>query len=640
MTRFITVTSGKGGVGKTNISANLALHLASRGYSTCLFDADFGLANINVLLKIYPEYNLKDVILSDKEINDILLKNYKGIDIIPGSSGVEEMANLTPEQIAKLIKSFSNINTYDFFIIDTAAGVSQDVISFCLAASEILLVITPDPTSLTDAYALLKILSLNGFKDSVMVVINQSPNIESSKKAFSKLAVTAKKFLSIKLTPIGAITRDPHVVTSVENQKPFVSLYPNSIPSKNIKKIAANLIKKDLNPDATFKIETFWEKCLSFFSTPIKTINKKPEIRDKRAQLETLSIDKDFDENYERSLSTPDRKSGAQNENELDVPMQPTTEKLIQQTNMMLNKVVESISAVTTELKSIRGLIEETKEKSTIINVQKEVDINGEEISDKNVIDELTRHLTSYSMFQALEDFEIKDIVSRLKIKEYEKDEEVLRKGDPGKNLFIVVTGKAEVVDDHGTVLDTLKHEDVFGEMSLISGDPVNATIRVTEKIQLLYLNGKDFIHVLHKYPPLQMYFARLLSKRLAGRLQKADTAKSEFLESGLTGKLSENPIPELLQMLNMGQKTGQLNFQLPKGKASISFNKGNLVHAEYNDQSDQEAFFEILTEKEGHFTYSNGLPPDHDSKPQIGHFMRMLIEGLSIIDEKNAEKN
>ena len=454
MTRFITVTSGKGGVGKTNISTNLALHLASRGYSTCLFDADFGLANINVLLKIYPEYNLKDVILSGKEIKDILLKNYSGIDIIPGSSGVEEMANLSPEQIARLIRSFSKLTTYDFFIIDTAAGVSQDVISFCLAASEILLVITPDPTSLTDAYALLKILSLNGFKDSVMVVINQSPSIENSKKAFSKLAVTSKKFLKIKLIPIGAISRDQNVVTSVENQKPFISMFPNSIPSKNIKKLAANLIKKETNAAATFKIETFWEKCFNFFSTPIKTVNKKPDIAEKRKQLETLSIEDDFDEQYEKPHPPSGKQKKAQsNDDMLDVPYEPTAEKLIHQTNIMLNKVVESITAVTTELKSIRGLIESGREQSAKLPVNTEVDVKGQEISDKTVIDKLAHHLTSYSMFQALEDYEIKDIVSKLKIRDFENDEIIIRKGDPGRNLFIIVTGEAEVVDDHGTVL-------------------------------------------------------------------------------------------------------------------------------------------------------------------------------------------
>lgn len=553
MTRFITVTSGKGGVGKTNISANLALDLANKGYRTCLFDADFGLANVNILLKIYPEFNLKDVILSDKEIEDILLKNYRGIDIIPGSSGVEEMANLTPEQIAKLIRSFSKLNTYDFFIIDTAAGISQDVISFCLAASEIMLVITPDPTSLTDAYSLLKVLSLNGFKDSVMVIINQSPNIENSKRAFSKLAVTTKKFLKIKLSPIGSIPRDQHIVKSVEQQKPFIDLYPNSVPAKNIKRIAANLIKKQSSGASTFKIETFWEKCLNFFSAPIKTPSKKPDTqkpvdKEKSIQLEPPPKDVPVEEKQTRKPPAKPPQHGLQENDVLEIPLEPTAEKLIQQTNLMLRKVVESISSVTTELKSIKELIVDGKQPTEKIQLNKEMDINGEPISNEGVIDKLTGQLTGYSMFQALEDYEIRDIVSRLKIKEYERDEVIIQKGDPGNNLFIMVTGKVEVVDDHGTILDTMAHEDVFGEMSLISGDPVNATIRVIESCQVLYLNGRDFIQVLHKYPPLQMYFARLLSKRLTGRIKKADSAKSEFLDSGLTGKLSETPTPSTLR--------------------------------------------------------------------------------------------
>ena len=133
MTRTITITSGKGGVGKTNISVNVALHLASLGYRTCLFDADLGLANINILLGLSPEYNLEDVISDRHSLQDIIIRNYKGIDIIPGSSGVEEMANLESDQVDHLIQSFSELDGYDFLLFDTSAGVSRNVLAFCLS---------------------------------------------------------------------------------------------------------------------------------------------------------------------------------------------------------------------------------------------------------------------------------------------------------------------------------------------------------------------------------------------------------------------------------------------------------------------------------------------------------------------------
>ncbi|MEI6127929.1 MAG: AAA family ATPase, partial [Pseudomonadota bacterium] len=187
MTRIITVTGGKGGVGKTNISINLALILSKLGSKVCLFDADLGLANINILLGLYPEYDLEDVILSNKSIHDIIIKNYQGIDIIPGSSGVEKLANLSGESLDRLIESFSTIDDYDYFIFDTSAGISRNVISFCLAASDVLLVITPEPTSLTDAYALLKILCFNGFTGSVKIIVNQCRNTSAASAAYTKL---------------------------------------------------------------------------------------------------------------------------------------------------------------------------------------------------------------------------------------------------------------------------------------------------------------------------------------------------------------------------------------------------------------------------------------------------------------------
>lgn len=689
MTRVITVTSGKGGVGKTNISANLAIYLAGLGYRTCLFDADLGLANINILLKLYPEHNLKDVILNGMDIQEILIEPFPGMDIIPGSSGVEEMANLDPDQVVRLITEFSKLDTYDYFIIDTAAGVSRDVISFSMAASELVLIITPDPTSLTDAYSLLKILTLNGFNKQVMVIINQSPGLQSAKNALGKIMTTCTRYLSLKLIPIGVLGRDQNVVSAVAKQKPFIVLYPNTSASKSIKKIAENLINKENQDTLTLEIESFWEKCLSFFTKKIRTSPKQPPedetlpvsesestsgkplpeppLPNKSPSSSTSSTILHPVESPDASHSQSDFKPHRQNEADsptapdtsskkkiLDksatppslpigaetMPGIPETTQMIQQTNQLLNLVVDSIASVATELKEIRELFAKSQEKENQ-TAGKKTAIDDQKKSEKeNEKDEtyLTRLLSDYAMFQSLEDRDINTIVSHLKFRESPPGEIIIQKGEPGENLYIIVSGSVDVLDEQGNILDRMGSEDVFGEMSLISGDPVNATIQVVEQAELLYLNGKEFIRLLRTYPGLQMYFARLLSKRLSNRLKKADKVTSEYLQSGLSGSLTETGTTELLQMLNMGQKTGVVTFHFLSKAATVSFLNGELVAAQYEGNRDVEAFFKILEETKGRFTYTPELPEKDAARPPLGHFMRLLMEGISRIDEKKPD--
>jgi MinD-like ATPase involved in chromosome partitioning or flagellar assembly/HD-like signal output (HDOD) protein len=277
MTRTITITSGKGGVGKTNISVNLALHLATLGYRTCLFDADLGLANVNILLGLYPEYNLEDVILYHRDLKDVIIRNYKGIDIIPGSSGVERLADLQADQIEQLIQSFSQLDGYNFLLFDTSSGVSRNVVSFCLASSEVIVVIAPEVTSLTDAYALLKILSLNGFKGSVRIVVNQCKSVSIARHAYSKFKETVKKYLPIDVVPLGIIIQDPKVEEAVKEQQAFVLLYPESNASKCIKSIAKRLMDdqpEDLEPSG---MSLFWTKYHELVTSPLKLTAKKKE---------------------------------------------------------------------------------------------------------------------------------------------------------------------------------------------------------------------------------------------------------------------------------------------------------------------------------------------------------------------------
>jgi flagellar biosynthesis protein FlhG len=244
MPQTIAVTSGKGGVGKTNISINLAIQLARQGLQTCLFDADLGLANIDILLGVYPEFNLSHVIDGQKRLTEILVRDYGGVDIVPGSTGIARLTNLTEHQINPVIASISALDSYDIILFDTSAGADGDVTAFCRAASQVLLVITPEPSSLTDAYSLLKILCAQQFDKPVWVIVNQTRNQRTAQVAFLGLSRTVARHLGLSLSLVGFINHDPLVTEAVKRQRPFTTIYPKTIASACIRDIADRLISE------------------------------------------------------------------------------------------------------------------------------------------------------------------------------------------------------------------------------------------------------------------------------------------------------------------------------------------------------------------------------------------------------------
>lgn len=277
MANVITITSGKGGVGKTSISLNLSLCLAAAGHRVCLFDADLGLANVNVLTGIFPEHGLDAVISGEKQLEDIMIRNFQGIDIIPGSSGVEKMADLTAAEARRLIQAFLQMGSYDYFIFDTSAGISSQVMAFCRASHQMILVITPEPTSLTDAYSLLKVLSRADARSlpPVRVVVNQVKTAASARSAYAKLRQTVKKFLSLKITALGIVARDANVPISVVSQVPFTMLFPGSAASRCIRSLAMKI--KD-GAAGDLPMEIFWDQCLELMgSGRAKEPEKKPK---------------------------------------------------------------------------------------------------------------------------------------------------------------------------------------------------------------------------------------------------------------------------------------------------------------------------------------------------------------------------
>lgn len=260
MVRTVTITSGKGGVGKSNICLNLALQLGALGNKTCLFDADLGLANANILLGLYPSLTLEDVLIGNLNFSDIMITGRGGIDIVPGSSGVELLANLGSEQSSHLIESFALLNDYDYLLFDTSSGISENVMSFCLASDELIVVITPEPTSLVDAYALVKVLSLNGYKREVKILVNDCQSRQSAKNAYHRFKGAVSRYLTIDISPLGIIYHDPKLEEAVKNQKALIELFPDSIAAKCIKVIAKRLVENQKAEFENRDVVLFWSR--------------------------------------------------------------------------------------------------------------------------------------------------------------------------------------------------------------------------------------------------------------------------------------------------------------------------------------------------------------------------------------------
>ena len=249
-TKVITITSGKGGVGKSNMAVNLAVHFTKLGKKVIILDADFGLANVEVMFGTLPNNNLSDVIFNGMSIRDIITTGPMGIGFISGGSGVVGLNNLNREQIAFLVHNLSLLNDLcDILIIDTGAGVSDQVLEFVLASPEVVLVSTPEPSSLTDSYSLMKAMykspkySKNG--TNVHLVANKVMSESEGKAVFSKLQSVVQKFLGGDLDYLGYITYDVQLEKAVRNQKVVSLEYPAAKSAKCFEAVATKLLKKD-----------------------------------------------------------------------------------------------------------------------------------------------------------------------------------------------------------------------------------------------------------------------------------------------------------------------------------------------------------------------------------------------------------
>jgi len=241
--KVITVASGKGGVGKTNIVVNLGIVLAGLGQVTTIVDADLGLANVDVVLGQYFRYDLEHVFKGEKTLEEVIGLGPHGLRIVPSASGVPQMANMENKQRNLLIAELAKLeHTTDFLLIDTGAGISRNVVSFANLADEVIIVVTPEPTSLADAYGLVKILVKGKAVRKIALIVNRAQGIQEGKLTGERFLALTERFLNFKMRFLGYILDDAVVGQAVRKQQPFVQSYPESWPSRQLERIAKEML--------------------------------------------------------------------------------------------------------------------------------------------------------------------------------------------------------------------------------------------------------------------------------------------------------------------------------------------------------------------------------------------------------------
>jgi len=262
--RILAVTSGKGGVGKTNISANLGICLSAAGKRVLLVDADLGLGNLDVIINAQCRYNISDLIRGRRTIEQIIEVGAGGVEILAASSGLEEFADLNEFQRHRLLQELAALQkNYDVMILDTGAGISGTVIAFCLAADQTLVVTTPEPSAMTDAYAMIKLLVRNGYRGKVSLVVNMAETVGEAKKTYKRICEVARRFLNTYIYDAGALLKDRNVPDAVRLRQAFVLEYPKAKISASLSSMAARLIKC---PITNSKQNSFFSRVADWFA--------------------------------------------------------------------------------------------------------------------------------------------------------------------------------------------------------------------------------------------------------------------------------------------------------------------------------------------------------------------------------------
>ena len=261
--KIITITSGKGGVGKSNFVVNMGITLHKKGKKVLIFDADIGMGNDDVLMGALPSYNVFDL-LEGKDINEVVVEGPYGINLLPGGSGINYIENLEEKERLAFIEKLTSLDEYDYIFIDTGAGINKNVLAFIACSEETIVITTPEPTSLTDAYSLIKATDHFKLINTANVIVNRAFSVKDGEETYNKLKRAVEKFLTIKINYLGSISEDRKLVEGVRAQVPFTILHPKCDASKSIERISNKLIG-----DASVEnmgAEGLFKKLFSLFS--------------------------------------------------------------------------------------------------------------------------------------------------------------------------------------------------------------------------------------------------------------------------------------------------------------------------------------------------------------------------------------
>ncbi|SFA74970.1 MinD/ParA family protein [Clostridium frigidicarnis] len=264
--KMITVTSGKGGVGKSNLVVNLAICLQNMGKRVMIFDADIGMGNDDILMGIVSDYNVFDVILNGMSINDVIKDGLYGVKLLAGGTGLNRVEDLDESKRKYFLKKLEEINDVDYILMDTGAGINRSVLAFIAAADETIVITTPEPTSMTDAYSLVKAISHFNLKSRISLVVNRVMDENEGNLTFNKFKSAVTRFLKVDIDLIGLIWEDRKVTMSVREQKPFVVGYPNCHASIDIKYIAKKIIGNTKNNNTGSGFKEVFKKIFNIFS--------------------------------------------------------------------------------------------------------------------------------------------------------------------------------------------------------------------------------------------------------------------------------------------------------------------------------------------------------------------------------------
>ncbi|WP_186649751.1 MinD/ParA family ATP-binding protein [Fluviispira vulneris] len=260
----IAVSGGKGGVGKTLTTANLGLCMARLGMRTLLIDGDFGLANLDVILNLRPKYTLDDVLCGERHLKEIIMTGPEGVRIIPSSSGVMKVPELDKLQKLVLLDQIEALDEeFDVVIIDTPAGVSKNVQYWTTSAAEIIMVVTPEPTSLADCYASIKILAQVTSENSFKLIVNMAHNDLEAKRIYEKISTLADEYLQVRVEYLGFIPFDESVRSSVRERVPYVQRYPFSLASQGLRDISRQIVTQSTVGQLKGTMQFFWRRMIA-----------------------------------------------------------------------------------------------------------------------------------------------------------------------------------------------------------------------------------------------------------------------------------------------------------------------------------------------------------------------------------------